>query len=232
MIDPIEINSWKHFTDIVDALDNSSALNTPYAYRGQSNEKWGLVPSLLRHMIGKEITELDALNIEKSALEEFKSQAHIYLSTNELSSISDMLSWWSVMQHHGAPTRLLDWSASIYVAAYFAVTESLDKDGAVWVLHLHESNQRMSTTYGDLAFPSNDNDIKENLLKEGAPHHVVFLGRKSKSPRMVSQQGYFSVCRSVTGNHGEVFDTLFPEQEPKEYYRKLIVPSQLKRECN
>jgi len=37
------------------------------------------------------------------------------------------------MQHHGAPTRLLDFSYSIYVAAYSAM-ESADGDSALWAV--------------------------------------------------------------------------------------------------
>ena len=41
----------------------------------------------------------------------------------------------STMQHHGAPTRLLDFTYSVYVAAYFAL-ENADSDGcAVWAVN-------------------------------------------------------------------------------------------------
>jgi hypothetical protein len=47
----------------------------------------------------------------------------------------DFGSWLVLMQHYGLPTRLLDWTRSLIVAAYFAVLhEPVDGDGAIWVL--------------------------------------------------------------------------------------------------
>jgi hypothetical protein len=64
-----------------------------------------------------------------------------YVASEELkgfgSEENDQIQRWVTMQHYGAPTRLLDWSKSLYVAAYFAAMSSLDeedeeKDGAIW----------------------------------------------------------------------------------------------------
>ena len=56
-----------------------------------------------------------------------------YQYAQHIPASESVIEWISLMQHHGAPTRLLDFTYSIYVAAYFAL-ESADSDCAVWAV--------------------------------------------------------------------------------------------------
>lgn len=47
---------------------------------------------------------------------------------------NDLPEWLFLMQHHRLPTRLLDWTESPLVAAFFACHEAPDSDGALWIL--------------------------------------------------------------------------------------------------
>ena len=52
--------------------------------------------------------------------------------------------WYFLMQHSGAPTRLLDWSEGALIALYFAVRNNPGfYDAAVWVLDPYKLNQRV-----------------------------------------------------------------------------------------
>ena len=77
------------------------------------------------------------LDVERLMLEEFKSRAHQYLPANAIPS-SDF-EWLALMQHHLGQTRLLDWTFSPYVAAFFALDEVRPTEVeycAVWAIAL------------------------------------------------------------------------------------------------
>src|SRR5262249_27026937 len=72
--------------------------------------------------------------VERELIREFRRSYHHYAL--HLPEPDAHAEWLSVMQHHGAPTRLLDFSYSIFVAAFFAVEgASIQDDCAVWAMN-------------------------------------------------------------------------------------------------
>ncbi len=68
----------------------------------------------------------------------FKSIAHQYITN--LPSDKNYLEWYALLQHYGAPTRLLDFTSSFYIAAFFAF-ENANDDCAIWAINHYQLDE-------------------------------------------------------------------------------------------
>ena len=101
-------------------------------FRGQGNAEWEILPSLARLNPKKSpIAYTSWKDLEDGLLKEFKKFASMHLAVEPKTK----LEWMIQAQHHGLPTRLLDWSTNPLKALYFAVENtSYDSiDGKVFV---------------------------------------------------------------------------------------------------
>src|SRR5690348_6594788 len=95
-------------------------LGPTYLFRGCADSSWDLRPSFLR-LLPPGVELQIALRMERQMLETYMREFPAYRGEANGPDSRDQLDWWVFMQHHGAPTRLLDWTASFLVAAYFAI---------------------------------------------------------------------------------------------------------------
>jgi hypothetical protein len=110
----------------------------PVWFRGHANTQWHLEPKVQRNK--KELGIKDD-SYETNLTHRFRGRAQLYGPRIPYASNG---AWLQTMQHHGLPTRLLDWSRSPLMAGYFAVEHAINtKDGtsfddaAVWALNPH-----------------------------------------------------------------------------------------------
>lgn len=121
------VESWDDYRRLID-----SEKFRGWAFRGHASHRWPLLSTLSRHF-GLAGVHPDAWAIqERRILRIFKRQAHLLLPN--VPEGSDEFEWLALMQHHGAPTRLLDFSWSPYVAAFFALARA-NEPATVWALH-------------------------------------------------------------------------------------------------
>ena len=108
-------------------------------FRGHSKVCKELTPGVFRSRFENEIYKAFRPKAEFSIIENFKRRAPA-LATN-LPDNDDHVSWLFLMQHHGAPTRLLDWTKSVLVGLYFAVNQHHSEDGELWTLYPEALNK-------------------------------------------------------------------------------------------
>jgi FRG domain len=109
-LQPLKIDTWREFKEYV-----SSTERNRFIYRGQSDSKWRLRSNF--HRTGRanlykfESTDIAALHRYLSSLTRNRF---------ELKDPAQNLAFMNLVQHHGYPTPLLDWTRSPYVSAFFA----------------------------------------------------------------------------------------------------------------
>lgn len=179
----------------VGALLNTLKIQAPSDnivwFRGHAQIDWKLVPSLAR--------QKKDLAAEAALRKRFMQNAVPHLQRIP----TEEWEWMFMMQHHRAPTRLLDWSESPLAALYFAVSEDkhLKKDAAVWCLDPIALNAEARVTTFRFAneIPAfGVDDVLQNYLPsrvDGSPtdmNPVAIMGPRNTA-RMAAQLGVFTI---------------------------------------
>ncbi|WP_345256632.1 FRG domain-containing protein [Flaviaesturariibacter amylovorans] len=128
----IALTHWSDFRNLVDKLSEN------WVFRGQAEAAWDLQNTIER-------TDFIRLRpeIEAEFMAEFQRGARNYLTRDQIPE--HLIEWLALMQHHGAPTRLLDFTKSPFIAAYFAFEIALAEGGgnvAIWAINIHYLKQR------------------------------------------------------------------------------------------
>lgn len=165
-----------------------------YIYRGLNDASQTLNTSLQR--LGGDYPKL-----ERHLLRNFKKYAH-----RDAAPGNSVWNWLAVAQHHGLPTRLLDWSYSPYVSLHFATNEleHYDKDGVIWALNYVALNQFLPKKLKKIIEKEASNTFTAEMLDEvctslddlqhrSEEEFLLFLEPPSLDSRITNQFALFSL---------------------------------------
>jgi hypothetical protein len=181
----IEVDSWDKYLELI-----SSEKYKNWAFRGQADPSWHLWPTITRELMNRSVKQQYWEKQEHRIIWIFQRKSIHYLE--KTLEVTDIFQWLALMQHHGAPTRLLDFTWSPYVAAFFALEPST-LNAAVWAINTPALGSMCFTPeiFEENWVPSPKDALQRYNIKNV---NEVAIGEPFyKNQRLIAQSGTF-VC--------------------------------------
>jgi hypothetical protein len=202
---------------------------SPFAFRGLACAEHDLSNSLVRLAAAG---HADITKVELALLRNFRKYAHAQAAPG----VDSIWHWLAVAQHHGLPTRMVDWTYSPLVALHFATENprQYDTDGVIWCVNFVEAKRLLPARLRTILEEEHSETLTIEMLSEFttlrsfdalAPEpFVVFVEPPSLDVRILNQFALFSLISSP----GARLDD-WVRQHPK-LCRRVVVPAELKWE--
>jgi hypothetical protein len=224
----IRVTSWNELNEALFAESwkpNLERFRSNFAYRGMPDTAQELCTSLTR--LGA-----DYGRRETPLLRTFRRYALRYGAPGD-----SIWNWMAIGQHHGLPTRLLDWTYSPFVALHFA-TDDVDHfnvDGVVWCMDYVKAAEVLPDKLKQILKDEGANVFTTEMLSRAAGSvgefdrlsdrpFVAFLEPPSLDDRIVNQFALFSLMSSPTAQLTEWLATR------PDLAHRVILPAELKWE--
>jgi hypothetical protein len=217
------VESWSELHELL--YENSwnediRVFRSSYAFRGSTDVAADLRSALVR--LGGDP------ELERQLMRAFRK----YAAQDAVPHDTDW-DWLALGQHHGLPTRLLDWTYSPYVALHFATQnmERYDVDGAVWRCDYIRAHEMLPAKLRDVLDEEGANVFTTEMLAEAAPsladldgEFALFVEPPSFDERIVNQYALFSVVSPAEARLDN-----WIEEHPGTGGR-IVIPAELKWE--
>lgn len=215
-------------------LDNSKLVGEVW-FRGHRTCDLSLRPGLYRESTIEEVLKPRAkerwaekyepflfqelIDAEHELRIDFISYGHLL---NQVGQAKNQIDWYFLMQHHGVPTRLLDWTTNALAALFFALDDyarhkssdqspaSAEEHGrrydcvAVWMIDAYWLASHLSEDWGSPLLPWSEDALlyvppleqlleKENMSKKLIPEIPMPIEPPAMHPRVAAQEGRFII---------------------------------------
>jgi FRG domain len=223
----IRVKSWSKLHDALyhdSWAEDLHRYRSSYVYRGLADRAYDLSTTLNR---------LGESHLERHLLRNFIKYSQ------RSDSPRNLWFWLALGQHHGLPTRLLDWTYSPLVALHFATSDftKYDRDGMIWAVDYVNSVNYLPNKLGAIIKAEGAHVFTAELLDQAveslrdleslqAEPFVVFFEPRSLDERIVNQHALFSMM-----SRPEVILSSWlqrPQVEVKHF--QIIIPATLKWE--
>lgn len=211
------MNNWGDlYINIIDAINSFG--NDILFFRGHGDSAWKLRPNISRYAYRN---DEQRESLEGITFFDYKTKSGRLI--NESCSAWDLA---FSMQHHGLPTRLLDWSENFSVALYFALkgASRTHSDCCVWILDPFCLN---ADTVGrealfhvedlDLSYREYFIDCSDSRKRYGYEDKVVAISPLRHSPRLFNQ------CSGFTLHFNLDYDL----EKESDFLKKIVIPRNL-----
>lgn len=232
----ITCSKFQDFLDEINLLTKTKDPNTNkfhrWIFKGLECSCWDLKTTLERECERFNIKGDDVPRREYNMIREFQRRLHHYeVSVPDRDNIDE---WMALMQHFGAPTRLLDFTYSPYVAAFFAFEKAQKWDIAIWAVdtdwidNKFEENNKDNFLYDFAEQYANYRSpaaFRRLFLKDIDNEYVLTINPFRLNDRLAYQQGLFLCPASVKvgfmKNLGGLFRGLSTDKPVRKYVLKI-----------
>jgi hypothetical protein len=210
------------YTSSSKLISDLNRYGNDWIYRGQSNPEWHIESLVARDAMRLSI---DVEEFERKTLLKFKQRGRGLASRSE--KPKGLLEWLSLMQHHGGPTRLIDFTFSFWVALFFA-TEFPTGDCILYLL-----NTKNIAANDDIR----DHDFFLSCLLGLDKDHIWIKKDKTSiqmcipnnlNKRISIQQGVFVYQTKITDSFTESCDASVSKAELMKLIIKKSIVSDIK----
>ena len=191
----VSLSAMRHPIDGINSAPRMCSV-----FRGQENEKWKITSTFERSFMGTffpvDKNEEQHLRIkELTVMSAFKRDAMQYLKEEP----HDICEWLSLMRHYGAPTRVVDFTESPFIALHFAVSGQSKTNFSVW------------------SFPAQDGFLEQKKAREFVSKRESCITGKQKD-RLVKKEVKHDMKTVIAA----LVDTEHEMRQKREYVTQIL----------